>query len=53
MLFFGLTAWGLNQHYWYAWWLLAYSGLIAVLLVLTCGLLRRPSGTRSAGSCSS
>ncbi|WP_146341493.1 DUF4233 domain-containing protein [Nesterenkonia sp. NBAIMH1] len=44
MLFFGLTAWGLNQHYWYAWWLLAGSGLIAVLLVLTCGLLRRPLG---------
>ena len=44
MFFFGLMSWGLYQNEWFAWWLFAGSLIVAVCLVLTCALLRRPVG---------
>ncbi|GFZ95826.1 DUF4233 domain-containing protein [Nesterenkonia alkaliphila] len=44
MFFFGLTAWGLNQHEWFAWWIFAGACLLAVLCVALCAFLHRPVG---------
>ena len=44
LFFFGLTAWGLNQNEWYAWWIFAGACLLAVLCVALCGVLHRPFG---------
>lgn len=44
LLFFGLAMWGLNQGEAYSWWLLGGSVVFAVLLVLTCAVLRKPWG---------
>ncbi|WP_022873145.1 DUF4233 domain-containing protein [Nesterenkonia alba] len=44
MVFFGLAAWGLNQHQWYAWWLFGASLVLAGVLVAACAVLQRPIG---------
>ncbi|MCT1606080.1 DUF4233 domain-containing protein [Nesterenkonia massiliensis] len=44
MLFFGLAAWGLNQHEWYAWWIFGGSLVVAVACIMTCALLQKPLG---------
>lgn len=44
MVFYGLAMWGLNRDAPHAGWLLAGSLVVAVVMVLTCALLRRPLG---------
>ncbi|MGO1550301.1 MAG: DUF4233 domain-containing protein [Nesterenkonia sp.] len=44
LLFLGLTAWGLNQNDWYAWWLLGGLCALAVVCLLACAVLHKPFG---------
>lgn len=44
LFFFGLTAWGLNQNEWYAWWIFGGLCVVAVVCVLACAVLHRPFG---------
>lgn len=44
MFFYGLMAWGLHQHEWFAWWLFGGSLVVSALLVVTCALLRAQWG---------
>lgn len=44
LFFFGLAAWGLNQHQWYAWWLFGGACVLALACVAACALLQRPLG---------
>lgn len=46
LFFFALTAWGLNQNEWYAWWIFGGLCALAVICILACAVLHKPFGYR-------